>query len=151
MKRFNEEIQVTVSVDSIADTLLNTMNPEFKHAELVVESLIGRMLAEDVQGISRLYNALNGFIDGVNFNVGDKIYITDLNKYSYWSKNEEGEFTRSSKDVTDVTVVDINVNANHKIKISYLLYNHKGQPIETTEWVNHTRCSFKQPELSITV
>ena len=142
MKSFNQEIQVTVSVDSIANQLLDTMNPEFKHASLVVESIIGRMLSEDKGALSLLYNSLNGYDNDINFNVGDIVKISNLNKYSYWHANESGEYVRSSKDIKTVEVIDINPYSNSKLKVEYTMFNSKGEEFKETEWVQHTRCEF---------
>jgi hypothetical protein len=143
MKKFTEEIQVTVTVNSIANMMLDAMNPEFKHRENVVESLISRMVAEDKQGLSLLYNTLSGFTSDINFNIGDIVKISKLSKYSNWGdQDSEGKYISTYKDITTVEVVDINEYADNKIQVKYTLYNSKREPVETTEWVNHLRCEF---------
>jgi hypothetical protein len=140
MKNFNQSIKVEVSVDSIAKQLLDNMNPEFKHNELVVETLIGRMLTSDKQGISMLYNSLNGYNQEINFEVGNTVKPTDLNKYSYWDTNAEGERVRSSKNIETAEVVEVNPYRDNKIKIAYVTFDSRGNEVIVTEWVNHTTC-----------
>jgi len=149
MKNFNQSIKVEVSVDSIAKQLLDNMNPEFKHNELVVETLIGRMLSYDKTGISMLYNSLNGYNQEINFEVGNIVKPTNLNKYSYWGTNDEGERVRSSKDIDTAEIVDINPYADNKLEIAYATFDSRGNTITVKEWVNHTQCDKVELELAL--
>ena len=72
MKRFNKTITVEIQVDSIAQQLLSTINPEFKHREELVESIIGTALNSN--SMLYIYNSLNGFTNDINFAVGDTVF-----------------------------------------------------------------------------
>jgi len=141
MKQFNQDITVKVSVDSIAQQLLEQMNPEFKHSALVVETLIGRMLTQDTSGLSMLYNSLNGYNQDINFEIGEKIALSDFSVYSYWGKNDKEEYIRSSKDVQWATIKNIDTYADNKIEIEYTVYDSLGNALTDTKWINHSKCS----------
>lgn len=72
MKRFNQEINISISVDSIAQKMLENMDQSFKHKENVVEAVIGSML--DSGNIHYVFNALNGYTNDIDFKVGDYVY-----------------------------------------------------------------------------
>lgn len=113
MKKFNKAIQVSVEVDVIAEQLLSMMNVDEKHRELVVETIIGNM--ENTNRIGKLYNALNGHKDVINFEVGDKV-ICDAGLYvdGLYCKNVECE------------VVGIDMYDTNPIKVSYVSKTEKG-------------------------
>jgi hypothetical protein len=123
MKSFNQVITVKVSVDTIAKNLLNQINSDFKHRELIVESIIGGMLNEDVLGY--LHNSLNGYTEEINFKVGDKVK-TDRGGIMHYVGNDRKEFNQG-------TVKDIDHYKRNKLLIEVQL------PDESyySEWCNH--------------
>ena len=103
LTHFNQEIQITVSVDVIAMKLLQSMNHENPHAILIVNTIIGQAIANDRKNdISRIYNALSGFESKVNFTVGQTLYSTDS---VYDSKNNTSHKSREM-GICKVTSVD---------------------------------------------
>jgi hypothetical protein len=103
MKKFNKVIQVEVSVDTIAEKLLETMAPDFKHREQVVEAIIGAMVEhEELHKIAPLYNALNGFSNDINFKAGDKV---KLNKDGIRNNMQCHHDEKSYCDTNDVFTV----------------------------------------------
>jgi hypothetical protein len=121
--------------------LLDQMSSDFKHKELVVESVVGRMLAEDKSGLSKLYNALNGHVAAIDFEVGDVIVPTDFTKYGYWIPNETGVRQNSRAQILSARVIAINTFANADIRIEFDIPNRDGILEQNTEWVNHTDCN----------
>jgi hypothetical protein len=142
MNKFNATISVIVSVDSIANNLLDQMNPAFKHRELVVETLIGRMLSQDKSALSRLYNALNGYLDDINFQVGDVVVTEDVTAYGYWEEPVPGTRQQSRKKVAHATVVEINKHADHTLKVSFEVPKKDGTMELETQWTRHTECKM---------
>jgi hypothetical protein len=141
MKKFNESIQIEVSVDTIANMLLNSMKDDFKHRELVAESIVGRMLAEDKSALSKLYNSLNGYLDEINFSVGDVVVPSSLTAYGYWEPaDENGVKTSSRKSVPSAVVKEINTYARSAIKLEYQIPKKDGTMDTETTNIHHTDC-----------
>lgn len=134
MKRFNKNIQIQISVDSIADSLLSTIKENEKHKELIVEAIITSAL--DKGTISYIYNALNGYPDEVNFKVGDKVL-----KEMYFKADEKAE---SEYHQVELEVVEVRTYHNSKVRVfgKYQKFPY-GKMVEETynEWVNHQNIS----------
>ena len=148
MKNFNKVITVEVSVDSIANQLLQTLSPEFKHREMVTEGIIGRMLSSDMHGLSILYNSLNGFTQEIDFQVGEVVKVENLNFYGYWFANTDGNLKESREKVSEGVVKSIDIYSDKKIELEFNVPDSKGQMKTNTQWVSHTNCS-KIEELAI--
>jgi len=134
MKKFNQSIKVEVEVDAIAEQLLSTINPEFKHREQVVESIIGNAIREKSM-TTQIYNSLNGFSNEINFKVGDIVKCSR----GLYDQDKKGNICR---------VIDVNIY-NHYDKLRVEYYNSKGELNE--QWVSHSYCEitadeFKAPE-----
>ena len=146
MKTFNESIQIEVSIDSIAKDLLKAMNPEFKHAEMVVENIIGRMLCQDKLGLSLIYNSLNGYTNDINFKVGDFVKPEKLCVYAYWTPESIENNNTCYGNILSAKVVEIKEYANEDLLIEYTKPGKKGPEI-CRDWVNHKYCSLIAREL----
>ena len=141
MKKFNQVITVEVSVDNIAQQLLKTINPEFQHAEMLAETIIGTSLDKGTIGF--LYNSLNGYTNDIDFKVGDVITCTEQT-YGYVPDTDaENNTTYSEKrmSIGDCTVVEINVYKSDKLLVEFSKLNSKGEFITKQNWVNHKNCS----------
>jgi len=137
MKNFNQVITVEVSVNSIANLLLDSMSPEFKHRENVVESVISRMLNDG--SLSYLYNSLNGYSSAIDFQVGDVVSsINGFRAYAYWTQESIDSDNTVHSSVYEGRIVEINEFANKKIRLEYTVPNKKGGFDTNTQWVSHT-------------
>lgn len=146
MRQFNQVITVEVSVDSIAQKLLESINPEFKHAELLTEAIIGTSL--DTGKISYLHNALNGYTNEIDFKVGDEIQINDT-QYTFY--NKEGEIVESSVRGNGYVVgivKEIDVYKSKKLFVEMYYVDRKTNNgnkeyyVETdSSWVDHKDCN----------
>ena len=141
MKNFNQEIQVTVAVDTIAEMLLNSFAPDAKHREIIAEAIVGRMLSSDKAGLGFLYNSLNGYPCTVNFKVGDEVMLKDHRAYAYWTPKSIEEKSSVYGDVVSATVVAIDEYSDKKLKVEYAVPGRDGLPKIESEWLNHTKCS----------
>ncbi len=137
MKKFNELISIEVQVDSIAHNLLSNMKEDFKHKELVTEHLIGRMLAQDKNGLSHLFNSLNGFTGEINFKIGDKIIPEELSCYAYW---DDDKTKASTKYIKSATIIEIDKYADMTLKVEYEKPMQDGTNRLETSWVHHSKC-----------
>jgi hypothetical protein len=136
MKNFNQVISVQVSVNSIANQLLDSMSADFKHRELVTESIIGRMLNDG--SLSYLYNSLNGYPTTIDFKIGDEVGSVDgLRTYGYWTEESVEKNNSCLGYVKNGTVIEINEYSDKKIKIQFQTPNNKGGFDTSSQWVNH--------------
>jgi len=137
MKKFNQSISIEISVDSIANLLLNNLHPDFKHKEIVAESIVGRMMND--HSLSYLYNSLNGFPCNVDFQVGDELYSENgIREYGFWTPESIEKNDSVHGTINFVTVVDIDIYRDSKLKIQFQIPNKKGEMINHVQWVNHT-------------
>jgi len=146
LKQFNQVITVEVSVDSIAQKLLESMNVDFKHAELVTEAVIGSALHSGK--LSYIYNALNGFTNDINFKVGDKVRTT---KKAYMYKTPSSKERSSSEYATmdNCVVLEIDEYRDAKLLLEYDHYNRDETIVRKQEWVSHTECSQIEPSIDL--
>lgn len=140
MVKFNESIRITVEVNTIAEMLLAQMSADFKHKEIVVESIIGRALASDKSALSRLYNALNGHIPSIDFSIGDMVVPENVTPYAYWSKDDAGVLQRSSKKIVAAKIVEIDLFKDQNIRVEYEAPLRDGTMETSSTWINHTDC-----------
>lgn len=140
MKRFNQSISIQIEVDQIADQLLSNIDSEFKHKELVAETIIGSLLETQI-GISNLYNSLNGYCNDIDFEVNESI-MTTATTYDY-TPDKHGEIPSSSnhREIGKAIVKEINIYKTEKILIEYTKYKSSGTAYQDSQWVHHTKCS----------
>jgi hypothetical protein len=139
MKKFNKVIQVEVSLDTIAQNLLSTMNEAFPHRELVVENIIG---SSDAHQLSLLYNSLNGYTNEIDFNVGDIIKPTNVTSYGYWTEEDVNAGSTSCKAIEEAEIIEINIYAPEKLRIKYVTPRKDGTMNVNKTWIRHTECEL---------
>lgn len=135
MKKFNQVINVQVSVDSIAESFLSTISMDEKHRELIAEAVIGSALEKGT--LSYIHNALNGYSNSINFEVGDTVSFE-----RYYRKNKEQQ--ERKEHTIQATVVDVNPYSDLKVKLhlEYEEYSYGEQnKVNQDEWVSHLKCS----------
>lgn len=136
MKKFNQVISVEVEVDTIADLLLSNMNPECKHSELVVESIVGRLLENN--SIGYLYNSLNGYSSDINFQVGDNIASDEgISVWGYFTPESIENNSSVRGKIKEAVVVAVNKYADLKLKVEYKIPQKTGESKKESEWVSH--------------
>lgn len=126
MKKFNKEIQIRVEVDQIAEQLLSTFPDDYKHREILTETIIGNLLQTN-EGVTQLYNSLNGHSNDINFKEGD--IIISSRDVTYDCKSGKNTILR---------VKEVNPYATSKLYVEY--YNDAGKLRET--WINHRYCTI---------
>jgi hypothetical protein len=159
MQKFNKTIKIEVSVDSIAQKMLDLhAGSNFPHAELLVETIIGTALASDK--LNYIYNALNGFTNDIDFKVGQHIYCTQK-VYKYVQLSNGAEETSDAKpklkwsqeylELGDAVIKQIDLYSNKKLLVEYTAYNHVGDLKTYTEWVYHTECVLDGKEIDVDI
>jgi hypothetical protein len=133
MRQFNKVISVEVSVDDIANQLLSTIAADFKHRELVAETIIGTSLEKGTLGY--LYNSLNGYTNEINFFAGDRISCKSRERREY----VEGEMKWA--EIGDCDILEVNPYAQNKLYVRWFDVKQDGTPTERTQWVDHLKCS----------
>lgn len=126
MKQFNREIQVTVSVDAVAQRMLAIIPETVIGREQIVEAAIGVALHSEV-GIAPIYNALCGFNNQLNVKIGDKVLLKE--QHTVWVK---GEY----RPITSGTIVEIDEYRRTQVRISTIIYVDDNPEKEVTEWTN---------------
>jgi len=121
MKKFNQTIKIEVSVDAIASNLRNKFDHTFPHAELLTEAIIASAL--DKNTISHVYNAMNGFNVGIDFEIDELVYCT-----------EEVYVNPGYGALGAAKVKSINQYAENNVEIEHVSGNNT-----TTRWVKHTK------------
>lgn len=136
MKQFNEVISVEVPVQAIANMLLDSMSPEFKHREIVTEAIVGRMMADN--SLTFLYNSLNGYPCNIDFQVGDNVKNNNgFQVYGYWTAESIEQNNSVYGYIYDALVLEIDVYRDDKLRIEYKIPNKKGGFDTNTRWVKH--------------
>lgn len=143
MKNFKKVIRIEIEANQIAQMLLDQMNPEFKHVEIVVESIIG---ASTDMSLSLLYNALNGHSAEINFKVGDCVLPEEFKAYGYWTQESISAGNSIRQQIESATVVEIDLYKEEKLKIEYMAPNSKGVLEKNSTWMSHRKCSKIVPE-----
>jgi hypothetical protein len=114
MKKFDKIITVEVSVDSIAKSLLDSMSPDFKHRDLLVESIISPATNE------------------INFSVGEVVDCIDTR----FVNGTEGKSKGAYYPIGRAEIIEINLYSHEKLRVKFML----GE-VESVTWVSHTSCS----------
>lgn len=138
MKQFNQNIQVQVSVDSIANKLLSTMKEEFEHRDMLVEAIIGSALNSGT--LLYIYNALNGFGNEINFQVGQ---IVECTKNIYRNAPVPGvdnPWKSQYVPIGTCEIVEIDLYRSDKLRVHYCYELENGNTKEDSMWVEQTTC-----------
>jgi hypothetical protein len=138
LKKFNQQIQITVEVDSIAEKLMGTFPEDYKHKEELTETIVGSMLT--MGHIGYLYNSLNGFNNDIDFKVGDKV-VCESKKWTNTPTEVEGKFTDVQQPIGECEVVAINLFSDNKLCVQYNKLNSRGEAVTDTNWVSHKKCT----------
>lgn len=128
MKNFNKTISIEIEVDMIAQLLLDNMKEDFKHKEIVVESIIGGAVSQQKLNIlGDIYNALNGHTKTINFAVNDYVMC------SY-----ETYYDNKSQPIGNAVVIDIDVYKTDQLHVQWI----KEDGTTTQRWVNKSTCTL---------
>lgn len=156
MKKFNQSIKIEVAVDDIAKKLLDTFPQDYKHKEMLTETIISTAL--NSRNISYIYNALNGYSAEIDFQVGDKVICTTKDKkIAIWEeekvvaevmqpvvgKPKMKKIETNYVEIGECEIVEIDLYSDSKLKVKFIqddTYNY-GLLQETESWVNHRTCT----------
>lgn len=144
MKKFNKVITVEVSVDTIAEQMLANLKDDFKHRELVTETIIGSAINKG--GISFIYNALNGYTNEIDFAVGNVLHCSET-YYANYSLDDNGAVVDKGNyvEIGNCRVVEIDIWKDKKLNVEFAVIckdKSKGFcAITRTTWVNHLTCN----------
>jgi hypothetical protein len=159
MPRFTDSITITVDVDTIFEKLLGQLPEDLKSREILAHAVVGSAVENGT--ISYIYNALNGYTNEINFEVGNMVVCTETERHERYDANledEDGkrrpnvEFTptedykpnwkRRSVQVGECKVLEINLYKKDKLKVQFQSAAYSGDKMETKEvWVSHKACT----------
>jgi len=141
MRKFNQTISIEIEVDSIANQLLNTINPEFKHRIPVVEAIIGTALNNrDSQALGYIFNALSGHLPEINYKVGDLVNCT-ATTYMYVSEQSRAKKDSESAPLGKSKVIAINPFSSTPLQVEFDYHRSDGTIRKDTMWVKMNQCS----------
>jgi hypothetical protein len=131
MKRFNKSIHIEVSIDSIAQKLLASIDSNNPHAELIVESIISPMSShEDRVRLGKLFSALSGYREEINFYEGQHVYCSD----TFYSNGK-------SQEIGNCYITDVDPYRDRdNVQVSY---HRNGNP-HYPQWVSVSKLSEPQ-------
>lgn len=130
-KQYKEVIQMEVPVQAIAEKL-HSMMVDFKHSELVTETIIGHLLKNST-GLSNLFNSLNGYNNDIDFKVGDIIITEKQSLSGYALVNGE----RKNVEVKEAKVIEIDLYKHDKLQVEYDTIDSALNPKKNIAWVDH--------------
>lgn len=139
MPKFNQELQVTVDVDMVAQQLLNTMKEDNPHRELLTYNIVGHL--KEVGKLGSIFSALAGYHKEINAVVG-KTYEclgSDLDR-TYNNAMPRAEW---DKKKVQVTVLEINPFTLNSVKVSFQYEQTSGDKTVTQT----AECSVLPTEL----
>lgn len=143
MKQFNKTISIEIEVDTIAQLLSDNMNQEFKHKDIVVESIIGNLVSNNqMRMVGDIYNALNGHTKTINFEIGDTIDCI-----------HEVYYNGETQPIGNCTIIEIDVYKDDQLHVQWMQSNSK----PTSRWVNKSKCtkltteSIEEQAIAVTV
>ena len=138
MKVFNKTIKVEVSVDAIANQLLQQIVDNNPHREMIVETIIQTAINNDT--LNYLYNSLNGYTNEINFNIGDFVECTE-HVYQYIESEQK------YISIGNCTIVEIDIYRNNKVRVEYDKYKKDGNIGRESSWVSHTSLNVIKQQL----
>ena len=144
MKKFQGTITVEVEINKIAEDFLSKLPEDYKHRELLTETVIGTTLSNG--GIEFIYNALNGYDSEVDFKVGDIIFAKD-EFYTYYD-HETGIKDYSNRYPVVAQVLEVSpYKIGDKLRVKAITVDRvktDGKDTyrvrESESWVSHLNC-----------
>lgn len=151
---FKGVIKIEIEVNSIYEKLKSEFPEDYKHRELLAHAIIGN--AEENGGLSTIFNALNGYDQTINFEIGDAIICTETYREEKYDANledaegnkvvavevQEPNWKYRTVAVGNCKIVNINIYKMGKIKVEFMNQcRYDKAPVLKTQWVNHKYCT----------
>lgn len=130
MRKFEQSINVTIDIDTIAEMFLQAMDKDFKHREIFVENLVGRCLLNDHAMLGQLVGACLGVKRELNHKIGDTLFVENI---SYDYIPEKGSHSRVSKTCK---IVKIEPYADSPILVEYMQVEKDGKEKPSRSWID---------------
>lgn len=149
--RFDGSIQIEVSINSIFDKMIQALDPQNSVGNFnLAHAIIGS--AVESGKIHYIYNALHGFNNDIEFEIGDIIECSQEEAYEWYNKNEgksDGEIVypveMKSRQVKigRCKVVGINIYAQSKLTVEWDGPTYYYETVKTQQCeVDHTKCKL---------
>lgn len=140
LPRFEQVIKLEIEAQAIFEKLMSEFPPEYKHKEILAHAIVGVCMENNC--ILPVFNALNGYPNTLNFNVGDKVYCISTDK-----RVADGDGYKNV-EIGECEVVAINPYTKwRKLTVKYWHANewktaevdHK----DCTKWAEYMKASYK--------
>lgn len=131
MRKFNQTIEVSFSVDMIADMIREQFKDTFLHADLLVESIITPMVVNnngfDKARLGHVIGALFGRANTINIVEGA---VVNCNETYYSSKDDK------QTQIGKATVIEVEAFRDFsQVRIEFDKTDRKGVVQRETSWV----------------
>lgn len=136
MKKFNETIQVSFEVDTIAEQLRSMFKDDSANADIVVEQIIGRAMTKDKTLLGKIVGAMNGHQKQVPLEIGVEYSIRPYKVWGYWTTESIARKSSVEGDITKVTVLDINPYADQEVLVQFAYPASDGSIWTKKEWIS---------------
>lgn len=132
MRKFNRSIEVSFSVDAIANMIKEQLKDTFLHADLLVEALIAPMVVNqnntDKGRLGLIIGALFGKPNVINIAVGAVVNCTDT-FYCYIKDTQT--------NIGKATVLEVEAFKDHgEVRVEFEKTDRKGVIQKDTKWVS---------------
>lgn len=133
MRKFNRIITVSITLDAIAQQLLNCMKDDITNREEIAYNITGHMEAKG--RIGQLYAIVNNLPQELPFNIGQIVYVrvgTYVNKNAN-NDNNDLPVWEHQRITLSAEVVEIHPFDDSPLKLKYAYTNSKGEVTEQTD------------------
>jgi hypothetical protein len=142
MKKFNNQIQITIEVDAIASQLRSMFKNDSANADVVVEQIIGRSLEKDTAMLGKIMSAMNGFQKEINVKPGETHIVKPFNVYGYWTPKSIEDNNSCYGAINEVTVLETNQYRDEEVLVEYLVPDKKGELKPNQKWISASHFSL---------
>lgn len=132
MKKFNEEVRVSIDADQIGQYLLSLTNQSV-NAEAFVEAVVGYGINKGSLG-NIFISALSGKSPAAEFVVGDEC-ICDSQMYVYNPDTETSEY----QVIGSCRIIKVNPYADAPYQVEFYRMTKSSGMQRDTDWVNQSR------------
>lgn len=142
MKKFNEQIEITIEIDAIALQLRSMFKDDSANADVVVEQIIGRGLSKDTALLGKIMSAMNGFQKEINVKAGETHKVVPFTVYGFWTPKSIEENNSVHGPISEVTVVRVNPYGDEEVLVEYQVPNKKGTTDRQERWIKASSFSL---------
>jgi len=137
LKYAGKVITVEVSLVKIAEQLKASFKEDFAHAAMLTETIMD--IALSAKNVHLLHNNLNGFVNAIDFEVGQVVSCSDKG-YKYLEPATQSKYA----EIGECEILEVDMTKTDNVKVKYNkgtdLLGQSGVDLQTT-WTKHSNLS----------